>query len=312
MMEPTESQLTSLVQDGYLVLDAVNMGYFTDDDIAIMRDICMDDYYGYFTERGLVLEDLKLDLTSKMGKNKYFKQPKDSAMFKAMYGHVSKEGKQYINTRSPANATNCGMGSATSQIKTYYNKSLCEYRERLRPLLKLLYNGNVKRHLSRFGLKLPPSKDMPLHTDMSYIEKYSDTLPQPRDPDDPVSYHSFSSDGSAQRYQIVLALNDSDSGWYGYPGAHLKYKEIGDELGWPGKTKRTQRIPPELMDKLDLKRIDIPSKAGQLIIWNCGIPHGNMACKNIPRLTLYINYQPDTSDTIAENIVGLGNQPKNA
>ena len=93
--------------------------------------------------------------------------------------------------------------------------------------------------------------------------------------------------------------------------AHLKYDEIGDELCWPGKTKTIQKISPKTMDKLGLKRVDIPSKAGYAIIWNCGVPHGNTACKDVPRLTLYINYQPDTTDTTADKIIGLGNQPKN-
>ena len=95
----------------------------------------------------------------------------------SMYGHKDKYGKHYNNTRVPANATNCGMGSATSQIKTYQNETLCEYRERLRPLMRSLYRGPVKRHLSRFGLKLPPSKKTQLHTDMSYGETYKNTPP---------------------------------------------------------------------------------------------------------------------------------------
>ena len=311
LSEYIHKAFTSLAENGYMVLDLVKLEYFTMDDIHILQQLCMDDYYSYFTDRGVDLKDIKIDLTKKMERNCYFKQPKESTMFNAMYGHTSKAGKQYINTRAPANATNCGMGSATSQIKTYYNETQCEYRERLRPLMKSLYRGPVKRHLSRFGLKLPPSKDMRLHTDMSYIEAYKTNRPPPRDPDDPVSYHSFSADGSAQRYQMIVSLNDSDSGWYGYSGAHLKYNEIGDELGWPGKTKTIQKISPKTMDKLGLKRVDIPSKAGHAIIWNCGIPHGNTACKDTPRLTLYINYQPDVTDTTADKIIGLGNQPKN-
>ena len=63
--------------------------------------------------------------------------------------------------------------------------------------------------------------------------------------------------------------------------AHLKYNEIGDELGWLEKQK-IQKISPKTMDKLGLKRVDIPSKTGHAIIWNCGVPHGNTACKDIP------------------------------
>ena len=151
---------------------------------------------------------------------------------------------------------------------------------------------------------------MPLHTDMSYVKDYREKLPDERDPDDPVSYHSFSKTGSAQRYQMIISLNDSDSGWYGYGGAHKKYKEIGDELEWPGITKTLQKISPSIMNKLQLKRTDIQSKLGHAVIWNCGVPHGNTACKKIPRLTLYVNYQPDKKDSAADSIIGLGNQPK--
>ena len=303
-------KITSLRDDGFMEIDLVKLKFFTREEIIEMQQICMTDYYKYFTDRGLNETDIKIDLNAEMKNNNYFKQPKDSKMFKAMYGHKSKEGKEYINTRKPANATNCGMGLATSERHTYYNEQLIEFRERLRPLMRELYRGPVKRHLARFGLKLPPSSDMPLHTDMSYVKDYREELPDERDPDDPVSYHSFSKTGSAQRYQMIISLNDSDSGWYGYGGAHRKYKEIGDELQWPGITKTLQRISPSIMDKLQLKRTDIQSKLGHAVIWNCGVPHGNTACKKIPRLTLYVNYQPDKKDTAADSIIGLGNQPK--
>ena len=297
-------------ENGVMEIDLIKLKIFTEKEILEMREICMSEYYKYFIERGMEMKDLEIELTKELDINKYFKQPKDSKMFKAMYGHSTADGREYINTRKPANATNCGMGLATSQISTYYNERLNEFKERLRPLMKLLYGGPVKRHLSRFGLKLPPSKDMPLHTDMSFIKEYSEKLPKQRDADDPVAYHPFCQTGQSQRYQMIIALNDSDSGWYGYPGAHKKYGEIGEELGWPGKTKTIQKISPDIMDKLDLKRHEITSKLGKAIIWNCGIPHGNIACNKIPRLTMYVNYQPDIRDTVADRIIGLGNQPK--
>ena len=304
-------KMLELDKAGFIEIDLVKMEIFTEKEILEMQKICMSEYYKYFTERGLDMDDLKLDLAKKLDTNKYFKQPKDSKMFKAMYGHSTADGREYINTRKPANATNCGMGLATSQITTYYNERLNEFRERLRPLMNMLYLGPVKRHLSRFGLKLPPSKDMQLHTDMSYIKENRERPPKQRDADDPVSYHPFSDTGQAQRYQMIISLNDSDSGWYGYSGAHKKYKEIGDELEWPGKTKTIQKISPDIMDKFDLKRHDFKSKIGKAIIWNCGVPHGNSGCNQIPRLTLYVNYQPDKENSTAEDIIGLGNQPTN-
>jgi hypothetical protein len=308
--EYIRASFTSLATDGYMVIDLVKLQYFSLDEIVDMQKMCMNDYYDYFIDRGISEDELLIDLNKEMSENKYFKQPRDSNMFKAMYGNTTKDGKEYINTRSPANATNCGMGSATSQRKTYFNTKMNVYRERLRPLMRALYGSPVKRHLSRFGIKLPPSKDMQLHTDMSYIREYKDLAPPPRDPDDAVAYHSFSNDGKAQRYQMIIALNDSDSGWYGYPGAHLKYDEIGDILEWPGKTRTVQVISPKVMKDVGLSRVDIPSKIGQAVIWNCGIPHGNTKCCKIPRLTLYVNYQPDKTDTVADTIIGLGNQPK--
>ena len=302
--------LEEIEKNGFIELDLVELKIFTEKEILEMREICMSEYYKYFIERGVQMKDLEIDLTKALDINKYFKQPKDSKMFKAMYGHITADGREYINTRKPANAKDCGMGLATSQISTYYNERLNEFKERIRPLMNILYGGPVKRHLSRFGLKLPPSKDMQLHTDMSYMKEYKEELPEERNADDPVSYHPYSNTGKPQRYQMIIALNDSDSGWYGYAGAHKKYNDIGDELGWPGKTKTLQRISPDIMKKLDLERVEITSKIGKAIIWNCGIPHGNLACRKIPRLTLYVNYQPDKEDTVADKIIGLGNQPK--
>ena len=302
-------QLLSLRDRGYMILDLVKFKYFTKEEILEMQKICMNEYYSYFTDRGLKIADIKIDLTKKLEKNPYFRQGKDSPMFKAMYGHKTKDGREYINTRVPANATNCGMGQATSQKSTYYHKRLNEFRERLRPLMNSLYGAPVKRHLTRFGLKLPPSKDMQLHTDMSYIEAHKNNPPTQREADDPVAYHPFANNSRYQRLQMVIGLNDSESGWYGYEGAHLQYDNIGDKLGWPGKTRTIQKISPKIMKDLGLNRVNIPSKFGQAIIWSCGLPHGNTACKSIPRLTLYVNYQVDETDTVADHIIGLGNQP---
>ena len=32
------------------------------DDIHILQQLCMDDYYSYFTDRGVDLKDIKIDL----------------------------------------------------------------------------------------------------------------------------------------------------------------------------------------------------------------------------------------------------------
>jgi len=303
------SAITNLRDKGYMTIDLIKMGIFTTEEIQEMQDICMEEYYSYFTNRGLKLADIQIDLTKKLDKNPYFQQSKESAMFKAMYGHKTKDGREYINTRVPANAMNCGMGQATSQKSTYYHERLNELREKIRPLMSALYRSPVKRHLTRFGLKLPPSKDMQLHTDMSYIGTNKNNPPKMRDADDPVAYHPFDNIGRFQRLQMVIGLNNSESGWYGYEGAHLQYDNIGDKLGWPGKTRTIQKISPKIMKELGLKRVNIPSKFGQAIIWTCGLPHGNTVCESIPRLTLYVNYQPDETDTVADRIIGLGNQP---
>ena len=307
--EYLKTSITSLRDRGYMTLDLVRIGIFTKEEIQEMQEICMAEYYKYFTDRGIKLADIKIDLTKKLEKNPYFRQGKDSAMFKAMYGQKTKDGREYINTRAPANAMNCGMGSATSQKSTYYHPRLNELRERLRPLMTALYQSPVKRHLTRFGIKLPPAKDMQLHTDMSYIEDNRDGVTEMRAADDPVSYHPYDDKDRFQRLQFIIGLNNSDAGWYGYEGAHQKYAEIGDGINWPGKTKTIQKIPIKLMKTLGLKRVDIPTRFGEAVIWNCGLPHGNSACSKVPRLVLYVNYQSDTEQTTADRIMGLGNQP---
>jgi hypothetical protein len=298
----------SLQDKGYMRLNLIEMGILKESEVAEMREICMSEYYKFFADRGIDPATIQIDLNSEMKTNPYFKQPKDSAMFKAMYGQKTKDGREYINTRTPANAMNCGMGSATSQKSTYYHPRLNELREKLRPLMTALYQSPVKRHLTRFGIKLPPAKDMQLHTDMSYIKDNRDGGGA-RPADDPVAYHPQDDKGRPQRLQFILGLNNSEAGWYGYEGAHQKYAEIGDGINWPGKTKTIQKIPIKLMKTLGLKRVDIPTRFGEAVIWNCGIPHGNSACSKIPRLVLYVNYQTDTEQTTADRIIGLGNQP---
>ena len=90
----------------------------------------------------------------------------------------------------------------------------------------------------------------------------------------------------------------------------MKYNQIGEKLNWPGKTTSLQLIPKKVLKDLNLERVDVKSKFGRLIMWNCGVAHGNSKCQNTtPRLVLYINYQPNNENTSADKIVGLGNQP---
>ena len=304
-------QVKSLYENGYACFDLIKMGYFTKEDILEVQETCMESYYKYFTDRGIARADVEIDLTKKMETNQYFKQPKDSPMFKAMYGDISKAGNEYINCRNPANAMNCGMGRATSQKEVYYNKELNDFTERLRPLYNALYRHPIRRHLARFGLKLPHknSKDMVAHTDMSYCKEVRDHGTVLRNADDPIARSPYTKKGINTRIQSVLGLSDSESGWYGYAGSHKKYNEIGEALDWPGIKTAPQNIPIEILETLGLKRVDIPNKLGQLIIWNCGVVHGNSTCKDKPRLVKYINFQPDLENTTGDRIVGLGNQP---
>ena len=300
---------TSLRDKGYMKLNLIDMGILKEADVTEMQEICMSEYYKFFTDKGIDPDTIKIDLNREMKTNPYFKQPKDSAMFNAMYGHKTKDGRDYINTRAPANAMNCGMGSATSQKSTYYHPRLNELREKLRPFMTALYQSPVKRNLTRFGLKLPTTKDMQLHTDMCYIEANRNGVTENHKEEHPPEIHPYNKNGKFKRLQFIIGLNNSDSGWYGYEGGHQKYAEIGDGLNWPGKKKTIQKIPIKLMKTLGLKRINIPTRFGEAVIWSCGIPHGNTACSKIPRLVLYVNYQPDTKQTTAERITGLGNQP---
>ena len=305
-------KISDLKEKGYAYFDLLDMGFFTKEEMLRMQAICMGYYYKYFTNRGLSLEDIEIDLGEKMETNCYFKQPKNSMMFKAMYGAISKDGVEYMNCRRPANAMSCGMGSATSQPEVYFDEELCAFTERLRPLYNTLYRGPVKRNLARFGLKLPyaGSKDMVAHVDMSYCKEYRNQPPKMKDADDPVSYAPYASDGRPMRIQSVLGLSDSDAGWYGYEKAHTKYKEIGDALNWPGIKKAPQPVPVDILNELGLKRVDIPTKLGRWIIWNSGIVHGNSACRDTtPRLVKYINFMADKKNTTATSIMGLGNQP---
>ena len=62
-------QLLSLRDRGYMILDLVKFKYFTKEEILEMQKICMNEYYSYFTDRGLKIADIKIDLTKKLEKN---------------------------------------------------------------------------------------------------------------------------------------------------------------------------------------------------------------------------------------------------
>jgi|TARA_B110000858_G_C17791649_1_gene470225 hypothetical protein len=301
-----------LRNDGYTYIDLVDSNFIENKKLKSIQKHCLKYWYRYFTDKGISEDYLKIDFTKKLNENQYFKQPKDSPIFKALYGHVKTNGDFYINTRKPAVSQNDGMGLATSQPCIYKDKKLIKIKEKLRPIFNHLYGSNTHLHLSRFGLKLPfkGSKDMVTHTDMSYIKDFRENQPKRRNINDPVSYAPYSDDGTDQRIQALLCLSDSDSGWYGYKKSHLKYKEIGDKLNWPGKTKSLQLIPKSVLNELNLERVDVKSKFGRLIMWNCGVAHGNSKCQNTtPRLVMYINYQSNNENTSANEIIGLGNQP---
>lgn len=301
-----------LKENGYTYIDLVDNNIIDKSELKSAKKRCLKYWYNYFIQKGLTKEELKLDFKKNTNNTQYLKQPKDSKMFKALYGHNKKNGDFYINTRKPAVAQNDGMGLATSQPEVYKDKKLIKLKEKLRPIFNGVYGSTTHLHLSRFGLKLPfkESKDMVLHTDMSYLEEFKNKKPKRRELNDPVSYTPYSDDNIDQRIQSLLCLSDSDSGWYGYKKSHLKYSEIGEKLNWPGKTTKLQIIPKKILENLELTRVDVKSKFGRLILWNCGVAHGNSACKNTkPRLVMYINYQPNSENTSADKIIGLGNQP---
>lgn len=312
MEEILKNAKNQLDNEGYTYIDLIKSNYISEDKFKSAQKRCLKYWYKYFTDRGLSEDNIKININLKMENNKYFKQPKDSFMFKALYGHHKKNGDFYINTRKPAVSQHDGMGLATSQPAVYKDKKLIKMKEKLRPIFNHMYGSNTHLHLSRFGLKLPfkGSKDMVTHTDMSYIKEFKNNYPKRRDINDPISYAPFSENQEPQRIQALLCLSDSDSGWYGYKKSHLKYREIGEKLNWPGKTRSLQLIPKNVLNELSLERVDVKSKFGRLIMWNCGVAHGNSKCQNTtPRLVLYVNYQPNNENTSASKIIGLGNQP---
>jgi hypothetical protein len=314
MEQIISSSKNQLRDEGYTYIDLIDTNILEESKLKSAKKRCLKYWYKYFMNKGLLEEQLKINFKKKVNDNQYFKQPKDSEMFKALYGHKKRNGDFFINTRKPAVSQHDGMGLATSQPAIYKDKKLIKIKEKLRPIFNELYGSNTHLHLSRFGLKLPfkGSKDMVTHTDMSYIKEFRVNQPKRRHINDPVSYAPYSDDGGDQRIQALLCLSDSDSGWYGYKKSHLKYKEIGDKINWPGKTSSLQLIPKKLLKNLGLERVDVKSKFGRLILWNCGVAHGNSKCQNTtPRLVLYINYQPNDQDTSADKIIGLGNQPIN-
>jgi len=74
----------SLQDKGYMRLNLIEMGILKESEVAEMREICMSEYYKFFADRGIDPATIQIDLNSEMKTNPYFKQPKDSAMFKAM------------------------------------------------------------------------------------------------------------------------------------------------------------------------------------------------------------------------------------
>ena len=110
---------------------------------------------------------------------------------------------------------------------------------------------------------------------MSYCKEFATHAPPMKDADEAAAFAPYSDNGIASRIQSVLGLSNSDSGWYGYEGSHKKYSEIGTGINWPGKTRRPQVVPVGVLNDLGLQRVDVSTKIGRLIVWNCGIVHGN-------------------------------------
>ena len=81
-----KTSITSLRDRGYMRLDLVKACIFTVEEIQEMQEICMSEYYKFFTDKGIDPTSIQIDLKNEMKTNPYFKQPKDSEMFKAMYG----------------------------------------------------------------------------------------------------------------------------------------------------------------------------------------------------------------------------------
>ena len=87
---------TSLRDKGYMRLNLIEMGILKESEVTEMQQICMSEYYKFFTDKGIDPATIQIDLNSEMKSNPYFKQPKDSAMFKAMYGQKTKDGQKNI------------------------------------------------------------------------------------------------------------------------------------------------------------------------------------------------------------------------
>jgi len=135
---------------------------------------------------------------------------------------------------------------------------------------------------------------------------YKNRLPGWRKRYDPFSYAPYSNDGVEQRIQCELCLNDSDVCWFAYEGGHKKYDEIGEKMGWPGSKYGVVFLDENMLRGLGLKRIEIPSKCGRMILWNCGIPHGlTKAYNTTPRLAMTINYQCDKENEVGEKRISL-------
>ena len=299
-----DSHIQELKISGFTVIDTIALGIFTKDEIEKQLHTCSDYIKKFFEDRDLILD---IDPTRIYKETSISRTKKNSLEYNACY--IQDNGK--LNTRNPAISKGCGMGRATSQKEIYYDKYFVSQTEKLRKTFTLLYDSPVCRHLSRFGYKIPSpdSSDMFTHVDMAYVN--SDELPPPRKLKDPQSYGPYSNDGRPQRLQGVLCLNESDGGFYCYPGAHLLYKEIGEELDFPKPKNSPQALSKDIIEKFNLERKVIPNKPGLLIVWNCAIPHGNTKVINTtPRVVKYINFQPYKKQVQFPRIVGLGNQGK--
>ena len=59
MKEYITNAMISLRDKGYMTLDLIKLGIYTAEEIQEMQEICMSEYYKYFTDRGLKLADIK-------------------------------------------------------------------------------------------------------------------------------------------------------------------------------------------------------------------------------------------------------------
>ena len=114
---------------------------------------------------------------------------------------------------------------------------------------------------------------------------------------------------ATRNIQGVLSLNDNDTGMGGLQIIPTLFKQLESWL--EGQPKGRSRM---LEEKVDFEVINVPSKAGDLVIWDTRMAHGTSPNRStVPRFAQYLSMcpaEPEHAELLEIRLASFANQTR--